>query len=1323
MLKKKELLELIAMRLATLKAYVSTVNSIHLFDVNVVAEDFFAALLNEIYGYSLVNLNHTDLNKAAIDLGDVGKRVAVQVTSERTKTKIQKTVNKFVDHGLEDEYDTLKIVIIGDRTGAYATLDVPSGIPFSGKNDVVDIAGLMSDINRLDVPALERIADVIRRDLAEQTTTPDNAAEFREISEAHSELLKQQTHQTEQISGVADAVDGLQTVVTSQVHGLRPLAIAHEATLELAKDLLTQNKPSQALSLLEKQRTTIWATANPETKARLLCSIGGAKHGLGDDAGAAKLFFEARQHDPDDEKVLCNVAVAYLLTGDRENAEATAQQVLERNPTNSRAFSVLIQSTSKPIAAIIEDLPVHFQDDAGIAMAVGFVARNQGDTETAKIWLRKALENDEDTTPEIIGMLGETLITEITGNPKSAARIGQLTEEDRRRIEEGLSLLLKACETFGNDSALRSRITWLLNAAIANRLLDRGDDAAQLVERARRVDPEHPAVLYQSAVSAHGSGDFDAAVDYAKLIETSDEIPHAKLFLANLLGQAGRNDEAITELTAFLSTSPKRELANSARQTLVEVCVEVGDLPKASEVIEEAIASDPSNVNSLVVAAQLYRRRDNTEDAEAALDKAYRVVVDDTPTHHLEILGNELGVSERWAEAATIFAKLASDSEDSPVTRKYIDACFRSSRLDEAFTVCRKLRELHGPLEFVTDVEVGILEQTGDLPEARSVCEAYLKAFPDNARKRIWLAVVYLRQRDYQALDSFLEDLPDWRLLPVECGQQIASLLLSRKRYAEAIELLYEMRRVHSTGQVHFQYVQTCLAQGDEKQEPRTALGQKRYDGEQVATDVAVAVKDSSGTIDWFIIEDREDPEVGSGELNTEHKLAIELLGKKVGDTFTLKESMMGSEQGIIEEITSKYVHAFHESGRMLEVRFPDDAQGFCSFKMTEGEEGVHELLRKLESQQEDRKEAYRTIYDLYLKNPMPVGAIARCLGMNILEVWSYLTANPDHKLICSTGSPAEQKEAERLLRTQNAQFVIDPVSLLTIHALGIANSVVESVGRLGIVQATIDLLIEALHKRTVIHRTGFSNFKKAGEQLVGHEVGRQEAASDLLSIECLIKWIEENCDVLPWSPALATIREESDQLAEIAGEESMQTVLVAIEPNRFLFSDDLRLRQLANAEFEIEGLSTQSLLMHMVATDVIDAERYNRTVIRIANAGFVHTSVSAEVLLEAARQAGWSPDAPYEKVAALLGGEYCGEASAVGVAANFLHLLWQKAYLSRSTDYVTLRLLDELARQRHPLRVTDKLLDALSIRFALNPVAELELQKIIQAWRAIRVV
>ncbi len=63
MLRKKELLEFIGAKLAHLKATVATLNEIHLFDLNVVAEDFFAKLLNLVYGYSLVNLNHLDLMK------------------------------------------------------------------------------------------------------------------------------------------------------------------------------------------------------------------------------------------------------------------------------------------------------------------------------------------------------------------------------------------------------------------------------------------------------------------------------------------------------------------------------------------------------------------------------------------------------------------------------------------------------------------------------------------------------------------------------------------------------------------------------------------------------------------------------------------------------------------------------------------------------------------------------------------------------------------------------------------------------------------------------------------------------------------------------------------------------------------------------------------------------------------------------------------------------------------------------------------------------------------------------------------------------------
>src|SRR5580658_2389401 len=84
-----------------------------------------------VYGLSLVNLNHQNLNAAAIDLGDIKNRVAVQVTSERTKAKIQKTLDSFSQHGLAVDYDTLKVLIIGDRTGDYPTLTLPEGVTFS----------------------------------------------------------------------------------------------------------------------------------------------------------------------------------------------------------------------------------------------------------------------------------------------------------------------------------------------------------------------------------------------------------------------------------------------------------------------------------------------------------------------------------------------------------------------------------------------------------------------------------------------------------------------------------------------------------------------------------------------------------------------------------------------------------------------------------------------------------------------------------------------------------------------------------------------------------------------------------------------------------------------------------------------------------------------------------------------------------------------------------------------------------------------------------------------------------------------------------------
>lgn len=58
MMKKEIYLKNIAENLALLSRNVSILNVVNLYDINIIAEDFFTGLLNLIYGYELKNANH-----------------------------------------------------------------------------------------------------------------------------------------------------------------------------------------------------------------------------------------------------------------------------------------------------------------------------------------------------------------------------------------------------------------------------------------------------------------------------------------------------------------------------------------------------------------------------------------------------------------------------------------------------------------------------------------------------------------------------------------------------------------------------------------------------------------------------------------------------------------------------------------------------------------------------------------------------------------------------------------------------------------------------------------------------------------------------------------------------------------------------------------------------------------------------------------------------------------------------------------------------------------------------------------------------------------
>ncbi|MDH4555744.1 hypothetical protein E8F11_11265 [Pseudomonas sp. BN417] len=161
MLIRERLIKQIALHITNLSALAEVLGKLHFFDLNIAAEHFYQKLLNQVYGYDLSNLNHSQINAAAIDLADQSRSLAVQVTSQRSALKIQRTLNKFAQHGLGTNYVSLKVVIIGKRTGDYKTVSVPQGVVFDGKADVIDDHSLIREISGKTTPELQSILALI----------------------------------------------------------------------------------------------------------------------------------------------------------------------------------------------------------------------------------------------------------------------------------------------------------------------------------------------------------------------------------------------------------------------------------------------------------------------------------------------------------------------------------------------------------------------------------------------------------------------------------------------------------------------------------------------------------------------------------------------------------------------------------------------------------------------------------------------------------------------------------------------------------------------------------------------------------------------------------------------------------------------------------------------------------------------------------------------------------------------------------------------------------------------------------------------------------
>ena len=168
MMKNEVYLKNVAESLALLSKQVELLNTVNLYDINIIAEDFFAKLLNLIFDYKLKNINVIEKNAPAIDLIDEENKISIQVTSDNSNTKIKHTINEYIDKKAYEKFDRLIILILTTKKNYSKPFDTNNLFTFNKESDILDVKNLIKFIRGLEIKKIKEINDFLGRELCDQ---------------------------------------------------------------------------------------------------------------------------------------------------------------------------------------------------------------------------------------------------------------------------------------------------------------------------------------------------------------------------------------------------------------------------------------------------------------------------------------------------------------------------------------------------------------------------------------------------------------------------------------------------------------------------------------------------------------------------------------------------------------------------------------------------------------------------------------------------------------------------------------------------------------------------------------------------------------------------------------------------------------------------------------------------------------------------------------------------------------------------------------------------------------------------------------------------
>jgi len=179
--------------LGSLRYHIEHQNSISHTDINFDMEKYLIPLLIDIYDFT--NLEKLPKGTSDIDLGDKTNKVAIQITSEKRRTKIQDTINGFIKNHLNKPYTTLYVFILGKKASYKGSFDTQGLITFT-KENILDFDILFQDLkDKKDIDIQKKIYEYLKKQkicipIRQDFTSFDLRDVIQEFAKQNPELIR-----------------------------------------------------------------------------------------------------------------------------------------------------------------------------------------------------------------------------------------------------------------------------------------------------------------------------------------------------------------------------------------------------------------------------------------------------------------------------------------------------------------------------------------------------------------------------------------------------------------------------------------------------------------------------------------------------------------------------------------------------------------------------------------------------------------------------------------------------------------------------------------------------------------------------------------------------------------------------------------------------------------------------------------------------------------------------------------------------------------------------------------------------------------------------